>query len=281
MGLTIQKIRKLQYSKQPNLNAATGKLAYPKEIIWDDEVKGFGVRVFTSGQKSFVYQYRTKNGIKRLADLGTFGVQTLDAARDNAKRWAAQILDGKDPLEERKMDRNGVLVSDLCQAYIERHAKVNKRTWLEDRRRNKLYIIPALGRKQIQQVRRQDVAKLHDDIGRGQGKPYMANRVREQLSKMFELARIWGYVEELFINPAKGIVDFQEQERADFIKPEHLPIVKTAIANAELVIVCATKTLLKIRWLANLRVRIWFSWLPPISPTESSANTPPYCFAFS
>jgi integrase len=233
MGLTIKKIKDLQYSKQPKVNSATGKLAYPKEIIWDDEIKGFGVRVFTSGQKSFVYQYRTKNGIKRLADLGTFGAQTLDAARDNAKRWAGQILDGRDPLEERKKERSGDLVADLCKAYIDRHAKVNKRSWAEDERRNKLYILPALGRKQLQQVKRQDIAKLHDEIGRRQGKPYMANRVREQLSKMFELARTWGYVEESFINPARGIMDFKESERADFIKPEYLPIVKKALEREQ------------------------------------------------
>jgi len=231
LGLTVQVLKRQKYSKTPRAGTKTSNNIYPKQILWDDEIRGFGCRIFPSGHQSFVYQYRTKHGIKRLADLGAFGAITLDQARDHAQRWAAQIIDGKDPLEERKQERQGELMSDLCATYIKRYASKHKLSWKEDERRNKLYIIPMLGNKQVQQITKKDITALKDEIGEIAGKPYAANRVREQLSKMFELARTWGYIDDHFVNPAKGIPDFEEHERADYIKPEYLPIVKKAIDN--------------------------------------------------
>ena len=229
VGLTVKSIRALQYSRTPRSNASNGQTIYPKQILWDDTTVGFGVRVFPTNKKSFVYQYRTNEGGKRLASIGAFGTLTLDQARDKAQRWAAALLDGKDPLAERQKHRHGISMEDFCAIYIDRHAKIKKRSWLEDERRNRLYIIPMIGKKQVQHVLRREVAELHDQIGRIQAKPYMANRVREQLSKMFELAKTWGIVEEGFINPARGITDFEERERDEYIKPEDMPIVKAAI----------------------------------------------------
>lgn len=231
MKLTEKDIKKLIYNKKPKLNEVTGKETYPKQIIWESNPTGFGCRVFPSGRKNFVYQYRNKQGQKRLADIGEHGALTIDEARDRAYNWAAMVSNGQDPLEERNKARSGALMSDLCDAYISRHAKTQKKSWREDERRNKLHILPALGRKQIQHVGSNDIAKLHDHIGRVRGTPYMANRVREQLSKMFELAKTWEYVSKDFPNPAKGIVDFPEKERDAYIRPESMPILARAIES--------------------------------------------------
>src|SRR3546814_1879468 len=51
-------------------------------ILWDTEVKGFGLRIMASGIKTFVVQYRNAEGIKRRMNLGRFGVLTVDQARD-------------------------------------------------------------------------------------------------------------------------------------------------------------------------------------------------------
>lgn len=225
----VKDIKQLTYSKTPKINNKTGKTEYPRDISWLGNPSGFGIRIFPSGKKSFVYQYRNKHGQRRLIDVGAYGDVTLEEARKAAHKMAYGVMDGQDPLEEKQKVRNGKLMSDLCATYIKLHARPNKRSWLEDERRNSLYIIPAMGTMQVQQIKRRDIAELHSKIGIEQGKPYMANRVREQLSKMFELAKIWGYIEETHINPAKGIDDFAEHERDAYIKPEHMPIVAAAI----------------------------------------------------
>jgi integrase len=245
--LTIASIKSLQYTKT-QIDQETGKKKFPKQIIWDGGdggIKGLGVRVFPSGQKTFVYQYRTEQGEKRLMTLGDVGELTIETAREAAGSHAVNIRKGADPLETRHQNRHGRLMSDLCEDYIERHAKDKKKSWKLDEGRNRLYIVPLLGRKQVQSIKRQDIANLMHEIGQkmprksqkgeiiGYGMPTMANRVLEQLSKMFELAVDWGYVPEDFRNPAKGIEGYPQNERTAYVKLEDWPILAKAIENEE------------------------------------------------
>lgn len=49
-------------------------------IIWDDELPGFGVRIFASGKRSYIIQYRTHGRSRRLT-IGMHGIWTPEMAR--------------------------------------------------------------------------------------------------------------------------------------------------------------------------------------------------------
>ena len=53
-------------------------------FLWDDELRGFGIRAIPSGLKVFVLQYRNEEGRSRRIVLGRFGVLTVEQARKQA-----------------------------------------------------------------------------------------------------------------------------------------------------------------------------------------------------
>src|SRR5215216_4774093 len=84
-----------------------------RQVTWDDELSGFGVRVYPNGKKVFVLSYRVA-GRKRLMTLGTYGHYTVDQARKLARTHLVAIDGGIDPLEARRKDAQGETIVDLC-----------------------------------------------------------------------------------------------------------------------------------------------------------------------
>ncbi len=198
------------------------------QILYDEGgVPGFGVRVRESGRKSFVLWYRTKTGRPRMITLGTFGAMTLKQARDEAKDRLAEVRRGSDPLESRRKERSADTVASFADIYMEDHAKPRKRSWREDRRRLSRYIVPAIGKLKLTEVRRADVARLHKAIGRT--KPYEANRVLALISVFFSKAAEWGYLPEGAPNPAKNVQRLEERSREQYVKPDQMPALAAAI----------------------------------------------------
>lgn len=225
-------------------------------VCWDDSLPGFGVRIYPSGRKAFVVSFRI-HGRKRLMALGAYGVLTLDQAREKARQLLVETLAGTDPLEARQRAAGGETVKALCAAYLERHAKPHKRSWKDDQRRIDRRILPLWGNLKVASIKRADAAALHHRIG--QAHPYEANRTLELVSKMFDLARRWGFTPEDHPNPARDIDHFRERKRDRWVTPEELPRLAMAIdqeqnpiARAALWLYLLTgarkSELLKARW---------------------------------
>lgn len=216
MRLTTRAIDAAQYTGTNNARCA----------LWDDEVPGFGLRIYPSGRKAFVLSYRVA-GRKRQITLGTYGVRTLEQARKDARAALAKVETGTgDPLAERQRARQGETVRELCDAYLTRHA-INKRSGPDDQRRIDRHILPAWGNIRAVAITRADVARLHTRIGKAT--PYEANRVLSLVSKLFNLARIWGYVPDNLANPARDIDRFQEVRRDRWLASDELPALAKAI----------------------------------------------------
>jgi len=102
-------------------------------------------------------------------------------------RLMGMVVDGKDPLAMRVSLREAPTVCDLCNDYLERHARPHKRLLCvkDDESMINTYINPKLGNRKIASVGRRDIDKIHQSL---KAHPYRANRVYALMSKMFNLA---------------------------------------------------------------------------------------------
>src|SRR5208282_6881546 len=166
-----------------------------ESTMWDDTLKGFGVRVRPGGTKTYLVMYRAGAGRDaplRKMTIGTHGSPwTPDTARTEAKRLLGRVAGGDDPAGVKTERRKAETVADLAARFLSDHvqAKRKGRTADEYGRLLDKIILPALGRKKIGDVTRADIARLHHA---GRDAPYQANRVLAVLSKMFNLAEAWG-----------------------------------------------------------------------------------------
>tara|TARA_B100000686_G_scaffold347420_1_gene436092 strand:+ start:742 stop:1269 length:528 start_codon:yes stop_codon:yes gene_type:complete len=145
-----------------------------QDIRWDDQLSGFGIRLYPTGKKSFVLSYRLK-GRKHIMTVGKYGVLTLDQGRAKAKVLLVSIDQGGNPLYERKKLNQGKTIANLSEAYLERHAMLHKKTWRDDQRRINAHILPKWKGVQINSIKREDIAMLHHTIGKDAPRPLCAS----------------------------------------------------------------------------------------------------------
>jgi len=195
-------------------------ITHDKEFLWDEDVRGFGIRFLTSGRRVWIYRYRDESNRWRQLKIGEVGVLSLVLARDQARSAAAKVQMGGSPAAERDAKRRILSVSQLAEIFDDRHIAlwVKPSTAAEYRRSLRTYILPAIGSKRVDEVTRQDIARLHRDLGH---KPTQANRTIEIVSKMFALAEEWGHRPE-GTNPRKGIKKYPEKKRERFLSADEL-----------------------------------------------------------
>ena len=146
-------------------------------VLWDTEVRGYGVRVLPSGTKTFILQYRNPEGIQRRINIGRYGVLTVDQARDQAKLFLASVIKGEDPADETRRARKGMTVAEMCEWYLAEARAGNilgrlnrpiKASSLDmDESRIKTHIIPLLGKRVVAQLSVADVEQMQSDVKNG------------------------------------------------------------------------------------------------------------------
>lgn len=136
--------------------------------VWDTDVKGFFLRVYSTGRRVYALKYRLGPS-QRIYTLGVHGSPlTPEAARKAAEEALRRVAAGEDPAMEKKAAREALTVSALIDRYLEDGpaTKPGKResTWVNDGSNLKRHILPLLGRKVANSVSKADAAKAIRDI---------------------------------------------------------------------------------------------------------------------
>lgn len=200
-------------------------------VIFDDGIPGFGLRVLPTGVRSYLVQYRNRQGRSRRLTLGKHGKITAERARKDALRVFDAVRAGGDPVAERRAFLDAPLVSDLLDRYIAEHVEKRNRprTREEVKRLVERHIRPALGQHKVAAVTRHDVAKLHRSL---EGTPRQANFVLAVCSKVFSLAEFWSMRPE-GANPCSKIERNREHARERFLSAAELARLGATLRQAE------------------------------------------------
>ena len=188
-------------------------------VVWDSDLAGFGLRVGTSGEKTFVAKYRAGGGgaeaEQRWLTIGRYGALTAFEARKLAKAKLGAVAAGADPAAELKAKRSEMLVSELVDLYEKEGCVVQrgKRQGEAMKPRTKAYtiarlrhhVVPLLGRRKAPSVNAGDIERLVSDITAGRtardekvgprkriivrGGAGAARKVVRDLSAVFSFAR--------------------------------------------------------------------------------------------
>jgi integrase len=200
-------------------------------LVWDTEVKGFGIRL-TSGAATFVLQYH-RDGKDSRIKLGSYGPSkgglSVDQARKMAGAKRLEVLAGSDPAQEIRQARRAPTVADLAERFQAEHAalKCKASTAKAYAALWNRYVLPRLGSKRLPDITSREVASLHHAM---RATPTVANRVLALLRKAFALAVRWGWYPETRPNPARGHDFHPEKRRGKALSPEQLAAVGKALS---------------------------------------------------
>lgn len=216
--------------------------------IFDTDVRGFSITIYTSGNRAFTLDYRI-SGRQRRMTIGRWPEWSTVAARERAKELRRDIDQGIDPLSLRESVREAPRVSDMIERYLKEHTPhLAPRNAADHHTIMHKLVAPDWGNRLVTEITRADVEKLLNKIAAGRARPskakpnnrarklqgpkptpVRANRVGEVLRKMFSLAIDWGWRSD---NPASGFRRRVETERERFLTPEEIRRLAKALDAA-------------------------------------------------
>jgi integrase len=207
-------------------------------FAWDSELKGFGVRMKPSGTASYLIQYRTPQGRTRRYAFARVGTLTPEEARARARRLLASVAAGSDPSAQRHEARRALTVAQLCEQYMGQarlglvvtRARKPKRasTTAIDEGRVSRHIIPLIGRRVANDLRRADVQRMADAIAAG--KTATTARVTGGPGTA---ARVVGRGLVSRPNPARGVETQQGEAKDRVLSKDELASLGEALRRHE------------------------------------------------
>jgi len=176
--------------------------------IWDGKLPGFGIRVSSTGAKSFVLVYRHAGKARRLT-LGRYPMLTLADAREKATAAIRQLDENIDPaptkeeLYRQEQLRIIYRFEDVVASFVTLHCERHNRaiTTKETARILRNRFISRWAERDIREITRVEIIRLLDRIVE-EGTPSAANHALSAIRKFFNWCVERGMLE---MSPCLGV----------------------------------------------------------------------------
>ncbi len=200
-------------------------------VRWDSELRGYGVRVKPSGVRSYIIQFRNRQGRSRRYTIGQHGPLTAEEARGQARHLLGAVERGGDPAADCHADRKAETLADFAERYMTEHAPGRKKpsSIATDRINLRCHILPALGHLPVPAITSAYVARMYH---RMRATPGAANRTLALVSHMMNVAEKEG-LRLQSSNPCVGVEKFKLRKRERYLSAAELSRLGDVLSEAE------------------------------------------------
>lgn len=178
----------------------------PKEtFLWDDQLRGFGLRATPNGARSYVFQYRMggREARSRRYTIGRHGSPwTPQTARKEAERIAMMVQQKVDPVQadhERRRQAVDLAFDAYVETFVDLYLKKRWKQWSLGAGVLRREAVPVLKKKPLPQIKRSDLSAIWDRL---QDRPAVARLTHATLRKLFRWASSRG---DLDRSPLEGV----------------------------------------------------------------------------
>ncbi|HBM89341.1 MAG TPA: integrase [Rhodobiaceae bacterium] len=220
-------------------------------FVWDTQLPGFGIRVYPTGRKVYLIQYRAGSDTRRYK-LGHHGHLTVQQARKAAQAKLGEVAMGGDPSRDRQRENKRPTMSQVCDEYLEYGCGHKKASTIQaDTYRLERHIRPVFGRRKVDSISQADITKFMKLVASGhtpknvktkprgravfKGGTGTANRTVQLLGGIFTFAIQQGHCA---LNPVHGIKKFKEGKRERFLSKSEFERLGEALRSLETVGEC-------------------------------------------
>lgn len=203
--------------------------------IFDSAIPGFGLRVYPSGERSWIFEYRAGEGgrgtPKRRVTIGRASDFTPDQARKVADGLRSAVKTGKDPQGDKAHQREALTVAELADTFLISHVGAKRRGTTKAHYEDVLrrLVLPTIGNRKAKDVTRSELARIHLA---NNATPFQANRIVAIVGSMYGFGARHGLVPE-GVNPSRGIERYREEPRERLLSVAELERLGAAIREAE------------------------------------------------
>jgi integrase len=190
-------------------------------LFFDSEVSGLAVRVYPSGRKVFVFDWRD-NGRQRRVTIGQHPAWTVGKARTHASRMRLKADTGETVAPGR-----GGRVADLIEQW-RAVVKLTRRPGTATGYCHAIdrHILPAFGKLEPRAISRNAIEQWHGEIA--QRTPIQANRSLGVLSAFLSWLE---HDRKIDRNPARGVRRRPENQRHIFLDAGEIAAAHTALSG--------------------------------------------------
>jgi len=199
---------------QSQTNAFLSQREGVRQSISDGQIRGLQLERLQPGKGKWRLRYRNAKGRRACFTIGDAPTLSLAEARELVNELRRKIAMGRDPSEEKSINRETPTFGEFIEQMYVPYIKTYKRSWQTDISLLKNHLLPRFAKRFMDDIRREDIVKLHFDRRASGAAPSTSNRLLIIMRYIFNLSIKWETA-GVKTNPCAGVPLMEENNKRE------------------------------------------------------------------